>query len=87
MSDKKWKRNRRRMSRKERKELAKCIWFEELADFDGAVAAQGSKWPDPQAGRLPTGPSPLEMTFGIKAVMHGGMSKNGKKPGKEGGDR
>ena len=50
MSDKKWKRNRRRMSRKERKELAKCIWFEELADFDGAARTSPK-----QIGRLTDG--------------------------------
>ena len=64
MSDKKWKRNRRRMSRKERKELAKCIWFEELADFDGATRTSPK-----QIGRLPTGPSPLERQYGIRAVI------------------
>ena len=78
MSDKKWKRNRRRMSRKERKELAKCIWFEELADFDGADTTSPK-----QIGRLPTGPSPLERQYGMRSVIDSGRLTDGADVRKE----
>ena len=78
MSDKKWKRNRRRMSRKERKELAKCIWLEELADFDGADTTRPK-----QIGRLPTGPSPLERQYGMRSVIDSGRLTDGADVRKE----